>query len=363
MLLLLYLATLNYQSCTGGIPNVQGVVVVDVVEGTALASLSHMNAVLQARPRSFPTPNAAIQWSLRSGMCHNPEAACISVPAMLTQQPVGPPEGPPESEGALGALATLAEEGDDDNWDSNASHAAVQREDTTGASTPWVWRTPLGRSAAYWEGWYSGLSAAFLQLPQPKVLIVAGTDRMDKPLMIGQMQGKFQFVLLPQVMRMDVHYVSIAMCVTVACRLGMLCMKMRQGALRMLCWSFWLGSASGCLLWRCPRRPWASVGCCQWSQDRLFSSQTSVNNVNKVCVTGMCVKRCWVCLRVLYKSKRRAASAFSLRNNQLSSSSRSCQLSSMGCETKHLACIAALATRCSATARTRWMANGMLDAN
>jgi hypothetical protein len=39
----------------------------------------------------------------------------------------------------------------------------------------------------------------YLAVKAPKVLILAGTDRLDKPLTIGQMQGKFQLVLLPQV--------------------------------------------------------------------------------------------------------------------------------------------------------------------
>ena len=32
----------------------------------------------------------------------------------------------------------------------------------------------------------------------PKVLVLAGTDRLDRPLTVGQMQGKFQLVLLPE---------------------------------------------------------------------------------------------------------------------------------------------------------------------
>lgn len=35
----------------------------------------------------------------------------------------------------------------------------------------------------------------------PQVLVLVGTDRLDRPLTIGQMQGKFQPVLLPQVSR------------------------------------------------------------------------------------------------------------------------------------------------------------------
>ena len=63
----------------------------------------------------------------------------------------------------------------------------------------WVWRTPLERTQPFWAGWYKGLSEAFLKVPAPKVLLLAGTDRLDKPLMVGQMQGRFQLSLLPQV--------------------------------------------------------------------------------------------------------------------------------------------------------------------
>lgn len=49
------------------------------------------------------------------------------------------------------------------------------------------------------RGWFEGLSDLFLSLPAAKLLLLAGTDRLDKPLMIGQMQGKFQLVVLPAV--------------------------------------------------------------------------------------------------------------------------------------------------------------------
>ncbi|KAF6253011.1 hypothetical protein COO60DRAFT_476829 [Scenedesmus sp. NREL 46B-D3] len=60
-----------------------------------------------------------------------------------------------------------------------------------------IWRTPLAASRPHWEGWYRGLSDTFLSLPVPKMLLLAGTDRLDKSLTIGQMQGKFQLVLMP----------------------------------------------------------------------------------------------------------------------------------------------------------------------
>jgi len=38
---------------------------------------------------------------------------------------------------------------------------------------------------------------AFLAVKAPKLLLLAGADRLDKVLTIGQMQGKFQMILNP----------------------------------------------------------------------------------------------------------------------------------------------------------------------
>lgn len=48
-------------------------------------------------------------------------------------------------------------------------------------------------------GWFTGLSNLFLSVKVPKLLLLAGTDRLDKDLTIAQMQGKFQLVVLPAV--------------------------------------------------------------------------------------------------------------------------------------------------------------------
>ncbi|CAM6043610.1 unnamed protein product [Sphagnum compactum] len=60
----------------------------------------------------------------------------------------------------------------------------------------YVWRTCLEHSEAYWRGWYEGLSEGFLSCPVPKLLLLAGTDRLDRNLTIGQMQGKFQMIVV-----------------------------------------------------------------------------------------------------------------------------------------------------------------------
>lgn len=91
-----------------------------------------------------------------AGMSRGTEAAAISLPGMLVRQ------------------------------------TAVDRQ-------RWVWRTNLSQSQPYWKGWYEGLSELFLGVKAPKLLILAGTDRLDKALTIGQMQGRFQLVVLPQV--------------------------------------------------------------------------------------------------------------------------------------------------------------------
>lgn len=54
------------------IPGLGGLFVMDVVEGTAVASLDHMDAVLAARPESFASVRDAIVWSLDRRMTRNP---------------------------------------------------------------------------------------------------------------------------------------------------------------------------------------------------------------------------------------------------------------------------------------------------
>lgn len=40
-------------------------------------------------------------------------------------------------------------------------------------------------------GWFKGLSKLFLESRVLKLLVLAGTDRLDTDLTIGQMQGMF----------------------------------------------------------------------------------------------------------------------------------------------------------------------------
>nr|CAG8520627.1 3071_t:CDS:2 [Entrophospora candida] len=63
----------------------------------------------------------------------------------------------------------------------------------------YVWITDLATSQKYWEGWFTGLSEKFLSARAAKLLLLAGTDRLDKPLTIAQMQGKYQLIVFPDV--------------------------------------------------------------------------------------------------------------------------------------------------------------------
>ena len=49
--------------------------------------------------------------------------------------------------------------------------------------------TDLAKTEPFWESWFVGLSKKFLEARGGKLLLLAGTDRLDKELMIGQMQG------------------------------------------------------------------------------------------------------------------------------------------------------------------------------
>lgn len=62
----------------------------------------------------------------------------------------------------------------------------------------WTWRTELSKTEQYWSNWFNGLSSKFLSAKGGKLLILAGTDRLDKELMIGQMQGKYQLQVFPE---------------------------------------------------------------------------------------------------------------------------------------------------------------------
>ncbi|KAF4379574.1 hypothetical protein F8388_023591 [Cannabis sativa] len=65
------------------ISTLAGLIVIDVVEGTALASLIHMQKILSSRVQHFSSIEKAIEWSVKGGSLRNIESARVSIPPTL----------------------------------------------------------------------------------------------------------------------------------------------------------------------------------------------------------------------------------------------------------------------------------------
>lgn len=128
---------------------VAGVVLLDVVEGTAKTSLKYMNKFLENRPQQFSKVEEATKWFLQRGGMTSPVAAAVTVPPLLKRV------------------------GDHYEWKSN-----------------------LEAMSSVWSDWFDGLDDAFIALPCPKILCLSNTERLDATLTVAQMQGKFQFEIL-----------------------------------------------------------------------------------------------------------------------------------------------------------------------
>lgn len=141
-------------AASGKVKGIVGLAVVDVVEGTALAALGSMQGVISSRPSAFTTLHKAIEWAVSSNTVRNLESARVSIPTQLI-------------------------------WQEDAGK--------------WVWRTDLAQTEPHWKGWFTDLSQLFLTARAARLLLLAGCDRLDRALTVGQMQGKFQLVVLPSV--------------------------------------------------------------------------------------------------------------------------------------------------------------------
>ncbi|KAG7886362.1 hypothetical protein KL938_000015 [Ogataea parapolymorpha] len=130
---------------------VSGLVMIDIVEDTAVKSLSAMNNYLNTIPKQFPSIEHAVRWHIDSNLLHNVDSSLISVPSLFTR----------------------TEEGQ------------------------YKWIIDLRKTEPFWHDWFEGLSKRFVSIPNriSKLLILANNDYLDKDLMIGQMQGKYQLVV------------------------------------------------------------------------------------------------------------------------------------------------------------------------
>ncbi|ODA83939.1 hypothetical protein RJ55_02456 [Drechmeria coniospora] len=133
-----------------------GYAVLDVVEGSAIDALKSMQTYLSTRPVGFASTQEAIDWHIRSRTIRNSTSARTSVPPLL----VG--------------------------------------DESADGTRRWRWRTNLAATQPFWEGWFEGLSKKFLGATGGKLLLLAGTDRLDTELTIGQMQGKYALQVFPE---------------------------------------------------------------------------------------------------------------------------------------------------------------------
>ena len=195
-------------------PRIVGLIVIDVVEGTALDALHSMQSFLRSRPSRFPTLENAVEWCIRSGQTRNVEAARLSMPGQLkniatgltaTSELEADSETHPlittqeTNEIILGFDALKEEEENEDNDSLNDLSPTSEQTFKTPNQTGYTWRTDLFRSEPYWNEWFQDLSNMFLCCrADAKLLLLAGIDRLDRPLTVGQMQGKFQMQVLPK---------------------------------------------------------------------------------------------------------------------------------------------------------------------
>lgn len=164
---------------------VLGIVVVDVVEGTALEALRSMNMILEARPATFKGTKAAIEWCCGSGYIRNLSSARVSMIGQLVRK-----ENTSDLSNCPGS--GISEE-------SNSMEEKKEKStEQTSEEPEYKWRIDLRETSKYWRGWFEGLSSKFLSVAAPKLLLLAGVDRLDKDLTVGQMQGKFQLKVLPR---------------------------------------------------------------------------------------------------------------------------------------------------------------------
>ncbi|PWA22928.1 hypothetical protein CCH79_00002057, partial [Gambusia affinis] len=182
------------------VPSLLGLCVIDVVEGTAMDALNSMQNFLRSRPKTFKSLENAIEWSVKSGQIRNIESARVSMGGQVKK--CEEPACNPSVSNSIGEGVIEEEEEEEGAEELNKKRMKADDQEVQSLSVKkesfYTWRVELSKTEKYWDGWFRGLSALFLSCSVPKLLLLAGVDRLDKDLTIGQMQGKFQMQVLPQ---------------------------------------------------------------------------------------------------------------------------------------------------------------------
>jgi protein phosphatase methylesterase 1 len=138
---------------------VAALLLVDIVEDTAVHFVKFMPDFLARRPLAFGSVASAVQWHTTDGGIRNVANAQLVVPSLVV----------------------------------------VEDAEVEGMPSVAKWRTDLPATAPFWEGWFADMDRLFLDAPCPKLLLLANTDRLDKALTVAQMQGRFQLEVLRDV--------------------------------------------------------------------------------------------------------------------------------------------------------------------
>ena len=128
---------------------IQGVIVVDVIEGSAMESLPFMKGIVEKRQKEFESINEAIHY-MSTSQIKNLESCRVSIPPLLKES-----------------------------------------KDKKGSKI-YTWKTDLLATEKFWTDWYKDLSKEFLSIKTPKALILTDTNELDTPLTVGHMQGRFK---------------------------------------------------------------------------------------------------------------------------------------------------------------------------
>lgn len=130
---------------------VMGMLIIDVVEGTAMDALPFMEQIVKNRPVHFPDLASVVKYGVIGGTVKDKRSARVSMPAQV-----------------------------------------VETVDKATGLKKYVWRTDLLATKPYWTEWFAGLTETFLSVQTKKMLFLAGSERMDRELTVAHMQGRYQ---------------------------------------------------------------------------------------------------------------------------------------------------------------------------
>ena len=150
--------------CSRGlVPWLGGMVVMDVVESVAVDAFPCMMRLVESVKDKFDTLSDAIRYAMAKSVS-NMMSAVVSVPRQFCH----------EETGEIGSVDNFNKPG------------------------PWIHRTRLDKTQAFWAGWYEGMTGEFLSLRAGRMLIVSSIRDLGRDMTIAQMQGKFHIVFITQ---------------------------------------------------------------------------------------------------------------------------------------------------------------------